>query len=110
MLSNSQSEIQDMDTNYSLSQQINTRLKEPKRYMVIMLNDDFTTMDFVVSVLMDIFNKDRGTAESIMLDVHRRGRGVVGSYPYDIAATKVNEALKRAKACGFPFRMSIEEA
>ncbi len=94
----------------SFKEQIGTKVKEPKKYNVILLNDDFTTMEFVVSILIDIFRKDAITAESIMLDVHRNGRGVVGAYPYDIAATKINEALKRAKAEGFPFRMSIEEA
>ena len=57
-----------------------------------------------------IFNKDELTAQSIMLNVHKKGKAVVGKYPYDIAATKVNKALSRAKNDGFPFRMSIEEA
>lgn len=85
------------------------KLKEPKLYTVIMLNDDFTTMDFVVQILRDIFHKDPITAETIMLDVHKKGRGVVGRYPYDIALTKVNEALERAKQEHFPFRMTLEE-
>lgn len=97
-------------TQHIAKENINTRLKEPKHYNVIMLNDDFTTMEFVVEILIDIFGKDFATANSIMMDVHKKGRGVVGSYPYDIAATKVNEALTRAKSEGFPFRMSIEEA
>ena len=97
-------------TQHIAKENINTRLKEPKHYNVIMLNDDFTTMEFVVEILIDIFGKDPATANSIMMDVHKKGRGVVGSYPYDIAATKVNEALTRAKSEGFPFRMSIEEA
>ena len=99
-----------MDTQSVVRESVNTKVKEPRRYNVILLNDDFTTMEFVVSILIEIFNKDPLTAETIMMDVHKKGRGVVGAYPYDIAATKVNEALKRAKAEGFPFRMSIEEA
>ncbi|MCR5099663.1 MAG: ATP-dependent Clp protease adaptor ClpS [Lachnospiraceae bacterium] len=99
-----------MDTQRQFKENVSTRVKEPKKYNVILLNDDFTTMEFVVAILMEIFNKDPITAETIMMDVHKKGRGVVGSYPYDIAATKVNEALNRAKAEGFPFRMSIEEA
>ena len=86
------------------------KVKEPKKYKVIMLNDDFTSMDFVVSVLVDIFRKDAVSAEQIMLYVHRNGRAVVGEYPYDIALTKTTAALDRAKAEGFPFRMTIEEA
>ena len=75
-----------------------------------MLNDDFTTMDFVVQVLVDIFHKDPVTAEALMLDVHNKGRAVVGSYSYDIARTKVQTAMNRARAEGFPFRMLVEEA
>ncbi len=84
------------------------KLKEPKQYRVVMLNDDFTTMDFVVRILIEIFHKDPITAEGIMLDVHKKGRGIVGLYPYDIALTKVNEALTRAKEEHFPFRMTVE--
>ena len=86
------------------------KIKEPKRFNVIMINDDFTTMEFVVSVLVDIFHKDQVSAEAIMLNVHKNGKAVVGKYPYDIAVTKVNAALSRAKSEGFPFRMTIEEA
>ena len=86
------------------------KVKEPKKYRVVMLNDDFTTMDFVVSVLVDIFKKDPVSAEQIMMFVHKNGRAVVGEYPYDIALTKTTAALDRAKAEGFPFRMIIQEA
>ena len=85
-------------------------IKEPRQFNVIMYNDDFTTMEFVVEVLMDIFHKDEVTAQSIMMNVHKKGQAVVGKYPYDIASTKVNAALLRAKQEGFPFRMSVEEA
>lgn len=86
------------------------RIKEPRQYNVIMLNDDFTTMEFVVDILMDIFHKDEMTAQEIMMQVHKNGKAVVGKYPYDIAITKVGEALARAKEEGFPFRMITEEA
>ena len=75
-----------------------------------MFNDDFTTMEFVVEVLVDIFHKDEVTAQSIMMNVHKNGQAVVGKYPYDIARTKVDTALARARNEGFPFRMSVEEA
>ncbi|WP_026504398.1 ATP-dependent Clp protease adaptor ClpS [Butyrivibrio sp. NC3005] len=87
-----------------------SRIKEPKQYNVIMINDDFTTMEFVVSVLVDIFHKDQISAEAIMLNVHKNGQAVVGKYPYDIAVTRVNIALSRAKEEGFPFRMTVEES
>ena len=87
-----------------------SKLKEPKRYNVVMFNDDFTTMEFVVGILVDIFHKDSVTAETIMLTVHKSDKAVIGTYPYDIAVTKVNAALKRARNEGFPFRMTVEEA
>lgn len=87
-----------------------TRLKEPRQYNVIMINDDFTSMEFVVSILIDIFHKDPISAEAIMMHVHKNGRAVVGAYPYDIALTKTNAAMTRARNEGFPFRMTIEEA
>ena len=85
-------------------------IREPKHYRVIMHNDDFTAMDFVVEILVDIFHKDEAEAERLMLMVHESGRAAVGSYPYDIALTKVQAASARAKEAGFPFRMTIEEA
>lgn len=84
------------------------RIREPKQYKVIMHNDDFTTMDFVVDILKDIFHKDEMEAERLMLLVHEAGKAVVGSYPYDIAVSKVQTATARAKAVGFPFRMTLE--
>ena len=85
-------------------------MKEPKLYHVIMLNDDFTTMEFVVEILVDIFHKDPVSAEHIMMTVHKSGRAIVGKYPYDIAVTKINKAMQRAKIEGFPFRLTMEEA
>lgn len=87
-----------------------SRLKEPRQYRVIMFNDDFTTMEFVVAVLVDVFHKDELTAQVLMMQVHKNGQAVVGKYPYDIAVTKVRIALERAKEQGFPFRMTVEEA
>ncbi len=94
----------------ALKERTDSRIMEPKQYNVIMLNDDFTTMEFVVGVLIDIFRKDDVTAQALMMRVHKNGQAVVGKYPYDIASTKVNKALARAREEGFPFRMTIEEA
>ena len=98
-----------MSTQNEYRDETKDRIREPKKYSVVMINDDFTTMDFVVDILMDIFNKNREDANSLMLTVHRNGRAIVGVYPYDIALTKVNKATERAKKEGFPFRMSIVE-
>ena len=88
----------------------NTRIKirEPKQYKVIMHNDDFTTMDFVVDILREFFHKNEMEAERLMLLVHETGKAVVGTYPYYIAVSKVQSASARAREEGFPFRMTIE--
>ena len=99
-----------MATKDAVKEKSSSKIKEPRQYNVVMHNDDFTTMDFVVEVLVDIFHKDQVTAQAIMLNVHKKGKAVVGKYPYDIASTKVNAALTRAKSQGFPFRMTLEEA
>ena len=85
-------------------------IREPKHYRVIMHNDDFTSMEFVVEILISIFHKDEAEAERLMLMVHEQGRAAVGSYPYDIAITKVQAAVSKARAEGFPFRLTVEEA
>ena len=86
------------------------KLKEPKLFMVIMFNDDFTTMEFVITVLVDIFNKTVEEANNIMLAVHEKGQGIAGIYPYDIALTKMSLAISAAKKEDFPFKLAIEEA
>ena len=84
-------------------------IREPRHYRVVMHNDDFTPMDFVVDILIDIFHKGVPEAERLMLMVHESGRAAVGSYPYDIAVTKVQTALARAREQGHPCRMTVEE-
>ncbi len=86
------------------------RLKEPVMYRVILHNDHYTTMDFVVEVLMKIFHKPAAEATKIMLDVHRRGQGLCGIYIYDVAVTKVSQVDKMAKENEFPLKCSYEEA
>lgn len=99
-----------MPTKGSVQEKTFTKIKEPGKYNVVMHNDDFTTMEFVVEILEDIFHKNSMEAEILMLTVHKNGMAVIGSYPYDIAVSKVNSALSRAKSAGFPFRMTVEEA
>ena len=99
-----------MSTRGETREKIRIDIREPKHYRVIMHNDDFTSMEFVVEILMDIFHKDVMEAERLMLMVHESGKAAVGSYPYDIAVTKVQAATARAKEEGFPFRLSVEEA
>jgi ATP-dependent Clp protease adaptor protein ClpS len=98
-----------METKSTTIEKSKIKIQKPKHYKVVMHNDDFTTMEFVVSVLIDIFNKKIEEANKIMLDVHKRGKGIAGVYPYDIAVTKVSTAMAIAEEEGFPFKLTIEE-
>jgi ATP-dependent Clp protease adaptor protein ClpS len=86
------------------------KFKEPEEFRVVLLNDHYTTMDFVVEILVVIFHKTTEDANRIMLDVHRKGRGVVGVYPWDIAATKAEQVHRAAKEYEFPLRCVVEPA
>ena len=83
-------------------------LKHPKKYKVYILNDDYTSMDFVVDILMSIFHKSYEQAEKIMLEVHKQDRGLCGVYTYEIAETKVMQVSKKAKINGFPLKAIME--
>ncbi len=85
------------------------RLKKPPLYQVILLNDDYTPMDFVVEVLQTIFNMDRTRATRIMLEVHTRGRGVCGAYTYEIAETKVTQVNGFSRQNQHPLLCTMEE-
>lgn len=95
-------------TQHSSQSKIRERLREPRQYRVILHNDDFTTMEFVVMILAVVFRKNELDAEHIMLDVHRRGRSVAGVYSYDIALTKAEKAKRMAREAGFPLRLTVE--
>jgi len=84
------------------------RTKLPPRFRVILLNDDYTTMDFVIAVLETIFRKSPAEATQIMIHVHRRGQGVAGIYGKEIAEAKASEVHERAKGAGFPLRCILE--
>lgn len=98
-----------METGVVTKQKDKVKIKKPKNYKVIMHNDDYTTMEFVIHVLMSIFNKNIVEAEKIMLDVHEKGIGVAGIYSYDIAVTKATTAMSLAKEQDFPFKLTVEE-
>jgi ATP-dependent Clp protease adaptor protein ClpS len=86
------------------------KLQEPEDYRVILLNDNYTTMDFVVEILISIFRKTEEEADRIMLDVHRKGQGLVGLYPWDIAQTKAEQVHVEAAKREFPLRCIVEQA
>lgn len=84
------------------------RIDKPNLYNVIIHNDDFTTMDFVVEILMSIFRHNEDEAYNIMMLVHKSGKGIAGTYSYDIAMTKKIEATGLAREEGFPLEFTVE--
>ncbi|MEJ2414889.1 MAG: ATP-dependent Clp protease adapter ClpS [Sulfurimonas sp.] len=95
------------DTKFEVSEDL--QLKYPKKYKVYLLNDDYTTMDFVIDVLMSIFHKTYEQAQDIMLEVHKKERGLCGVYTHEIAETKVMQVTTKAKENGFPLKATMEE-
>ncbi len=85
-------------------------IKKPKLYKVIIHNDNYTTMDFVVEVIIKIFHKPAAEATKIMLEVHNKSMGIAGIFTYDIAVTKIADVHNMAKERQFPLRCSVEEA
>lgn len=83
-------------------------IHEPRRYQVIIHNDDFTTMDFVVMILKTVFFKSAAEAEELMLAVHKTDKAVVGIYTYDVAVSKVHKAAQMAREAGFPLRLTYQ--
>ena len=82
--------------------------KKPELFKVLLLNDDYTTMDFVVDVLETIFNKQPAEAFRIMMMVHTQGKGLCGVYPHEVAETKVDAVMEAARDHGFPLRAAME--
>ena len=96
-------------THIKLDERIKVRVSEPKRWKVILLNDDSTPMDFVVSLLVEIFKHNPDTAKEVMLQVHETGSGIAGSYSFEIAEAKAVEATNLARGNGFPLQLKLEE-
>lgn len=89
---------------------VGSKLKAPPMYKVVLLNDDFTPMDFVIEVLQQFFSKTREQATEIMLKVHTEGAGLCGVYPKDIAATKVDQVVAFARQHQHPLQCVMEES
>ncbi|MBN1969961.1 MAG: ATP-dependent Clp protease adaptor ClpS [Candidatus Delongbacteria bacterium] len=81
---------------------------EPEEYKVLLLNDDYTTMEFVIQILMELFHKSIEEANAIMMSVHKNGSGICGIYVKEIAETKVMQVKSLAKTNGFPLRATME--
>jgi ATP-dependent Clp protease adaptor protein ClpS len=98
----------DRQTSGEVLERTRQETKKPELYKVLLLNDDYTTMDFVVEVLETIFHKQPAEAHRIMMMVHTQGKGLCGVYPYEVAETKVATVIERARANGFPLLASME--
>lgn len=88
---------------------INHKLEEPGLYNVLLHNDDYTSMDFVVDVLVSIFRKNGVEASKIMMEVHQKGAGIAGTYPYDIGLTRIQEVKRRAQEEKYPLLCTLEK-
>jgi ATP-dependent Clp protease adaptor protein ClpS len=93
-----------------LLEDVEKEVKEPDMYKVVLHNDDYTTKEFVVEVLQSVFHKPAIEATKIMLDVHKKGKGVVGVYTWDIAQTKVAQVHQLAREREFPLKCTVEPA
>ena len=89
---------------------VRVKVSTPKMYKVLLYNDDFTPMDFVVEILQTVFGKDEQQATKIMLDVHHKGHGICGVYTRDVAETKTSQVSEAAVEREYPLKCSIEEA
>ena len=96
-------------TDIQLDEKVKVRVTEPKSWKVIMLNDDHTPMDFVTSILIEIFKHNVDSAKRVMLQVHETGSGVAGVYGFEIAEAKAVEATNSARAAGYPLQIKLEE-
>ncbi|MBR7064871.1 MAG: ATP-dependent Clp protease adaptor ClpS [Treponema sp.] len=92
-----------------LNQDDSEQIEVPPLYKVVFFNDDYTTKDFVVDVLVSIFHKKESDANILMEKVHSEGSAVVGIYVYDVAATRADTTIKRARATGYPLQVKVAE-
>jgi ATP-dependent Clp protease adaptor protein ClpS len=88
---------------------VQQEVDEPPLYKVLLLNDDYTTMEFVVEILRHVFHKTNEEAVTVMLNVHRKGMGVCGIYPYEVAETKVDTVHSLARESSFPLKCVMEK-
>jgi ATP-dependent Clp protease adaptor protein ClpS len=94
----------------AVKEHVKVQKQEPTLYKVVLLNDDYTTMEFVMHVLEDVFQKSPAEAYRIMMHVHVNGRGIAGVYPWEVAETKVAAVIAMAREAGFPLKAVTEEA
>ena len=100
---------QQEQTDGVVKERVDTKKQDPTLYKVVLLNDDYTTMDFVIHVLEEVFQKSLAEAFRIMMQVHVNGRGIAGVYPWEVAETKVETVSTMARDAGYPLRAALEE-
>ena len=98
-----------VDSDVQIDEKIKQTVREPKRWKVIFLNDDHTPMDFVVTVLQEIFKHSHDTATNITMQIHNEGSGIAGIYSFEIAEVKAVEVTTLARSQGFPLQVKMEE-
>jgi ATP-dependent Clp protease adaptor protein ClpS len=98
-----------MSTDITIEEKTKVRVEEPKRWKVVILNDDHTPIDFVIVLLIDVFKHDDVSAETVTMQVHETGSGIAGTYEFEIAEVKAVEATKMARENGFPLQIKIEQ-
>lgn len=99
----------EVTTDVVLDEKIKIDTREPKKWNVVFLNDNHTPMEFVISILIEIYKHTDETAKDITLHIHEKGSGVAGTYTYEIAEIKVVETTNLARANGFPLQIKLEE-
>jgi len=98
------------DAGEKLKERVSTQKKEPTLYKVLLLNDDYTTMEFVIQVLESVFAKSPAEAYQIMMHVHTNGRGLAGVYRWEVAETKAEAVVSLAREAGYPLQAVVEES
>lgn len=97
------------DVDVKIDEKIKIKITEPKKYMVLFLNDDHTPIDFVIELMISIFKHSQETAKELTLKVHNEGSAVVGVYSYEIAEQKGIEATQTARQAGFPLQIKVDQ-
>ena len=100
----------DERTDNAVKDRAEVKSQDPKLFNVVLLNDDYTTMEFVLQILEELFQKSPAEAYRIMMQVHRNGRGLAGVYTWEVAETKSDSVAALAGKAGYPLRATIEEA
>jgi len=95
-------------TDTILKNKITNKIQVPKMYKVVLHNDDYTTMEFVIEILMKVFNKSSAEAITVTFNVHKQGKGIAGVYSFDIAQTKIKIVRDTAREKGYPLKLTME--